>query len=318
MSTIECGVFDGINRAAGVVATLSACGFSSEDLSLVVQENEHTSITISTAANAASFLSSQASLLNPNLRYSLLMADSITVGGIGPVLATRPFAMVLAGTRRISGAANLMDALTGLHISDGNASTYAEAVRRGGSLLLINVPAHMFDRVQDILLLHHVVDLSQRVRRWRQQGWEHFDPHGLPCTHEELNRERFQQANENRRRCSYHPYEQDFRSHYYLMRAPGDEPYEYYAPAYRYGYRLVWERDYRGKDWSTVEPRARCQWERQEGQCWEAVADAVYYGFIKGRDHNQAWGDAIVQGASPNSPLEFEVADKQTGLRATG
>src|ERR1043166_6513865 len=105
MSTIECSVFDGINRAAGVVSTLSACGFSSEDLSLVMQEKDHTSLTISTAAGAASSSSSQASLLDPNLRYSLLMADSITVGGIGPVLATKPFAMILARTRRVSGAA---------------------------------------------------------------------------------------------------------------------------------------------------------------------------------------------------------------------
>src|SRR4051794_9773826 len=127
MSTIECSLFDGINRAAGVISTLSACGFSSEDLSLVVQEHEHTSITTSTAAGAASSSSSQASLLDPNLRYSLLMAYSLTVGGIGPVLATRPFAMILARTRRASEAANLVDALRGLDVPDSDASSYAEA-----------------------------------------------------------------------------------------------------------------------------------------------------------------------------------------------
>ena len=305
MSTIECSLFDGINRAAGVVSALSACGFSSEDLSLVVHENENMSITTSTTADAAPSPSSQAHVFEDNLRCGLLVAHSIIVGGIGSVLVTRPFAMALVGTRRALGAANLMDALMVLNVPDIDASSYAEAVRRGGSLLLINAPDHMLDRVQDILLLHNAVDLPQRVRRWRQQGWEHFDPYGLPCTNEELNRERFQQANEDRRRYGFHPYDRDFRSHHYLTDAHGNEPYEYYASAYRYGYRLVYDRDYRSKDWPTVEPRARRQWERQEGQRWEAVSDAVYYGFIKGQDHNRAWWDTIVQGASPNSTIEF-------------
>jgi len=289
MSTIECSIFDGINHAAGVVSALSACGFSSEDLSLVVCEHENMSMTSSSTMGAGPSPSSQAQVFEDNPRRGLLVAHSILVDGIGTVLVTGSFASVLVGTRYGLKATNLINALTALHVPGTDVDSYAEAVRRGGSLLLINAPDHMLDRVQDILLLHNVVDLSQRAQRWRQQGWKYFDPHGLPYTNEELNRERLQQANEERRRCDFHPYDRDFRSHYYLTDVHGNEPYEYYASAYHYGYRLVYDRDYHGKEWPTVESRARRQWERQEGQPWEAISDAVYYGFVKGQYHNRAW-----------------------------
>jgi hypothetical protein len=113
-----------------------------------------------------------------------------------------------------------------------------------------------------------------------------------PCTSAELARERLQQANEGRRRFGFHPYEHDFRSHYYLtyLTAPhSNEPYERYASAYCYGYRLVYDREYRGKDWATIAARARHRWEHEEEQPWDAVADAVSYGFSTGRDHERSW-----------------------------
>jgi len=63
--------------------------------------------------------------------------------------------------------------------------------------------------------------------------------------------------------------------------------YEKYAPAYRYGYDLVSDKRYSGKDWSTFESDARRDWEtRNPGQStWEDVKDAVRHAWdtVRGR-----------------------------------
>jgi hypothetical protein len=223
----------------------------------------------------------------------LLGAQSLSAGGIGPVQVTGPFVLTLTWTRNASGTADLSAALTALDISEGDVDCYAEAVRRGGSLVLVTAPDHMVDRAQDILLLHNAVDLQQRAQRWRQHGWKRFDPNGPPCTSEEITREWFQQANECQSRCGFHPYDRDFRCHYYLTYPYSHEPYERYAPAYRHGYGLVFDQDGRVKDWSSVEPRARRQWEQLGGQRWESIADAVYYGFIKAQEHYRPWTGGV-------------------------
>ena len=52
--------------------------------------------------------------------------------------------------------------------------------------------------------------------------------------------------------------------------------YDYYQPAYRYGYDLRMDPRYRDYDWSQVEPEARMEYERRGFQgAWEDVKDAV-------------------------------------------
>jgi hypothetical protein len=272
------------------MSALCVCGFSRADISVVAYESSDMSISSSAMENSAKSIPSQVHILDEDVSKLLLAAQALPVGGIGLVLVTGPFAMTLERTRNASGIADLMAALTVIDTPDSNASSYAEAVRRGGSLVLVNAPDHMVDRAQDILLLHNVVELSRRESRWRQQGWEHFDQHGHPYTNEEMTEEHLQQARENREGCSFHPYDRDFSRHYYLIDASENDPYERYALAYRYGYGLVYDPLYLGKDWSTIEPRVRRQWEQHEEQRWEAVAKAIYYGFTKGQEHQRSWG----------------------------
>jgi hypothetical protein len=294
MSKIVPGLFDGIGRAGRVISALGACGFSREDVSLVKSENDRASSpSDGVTATRAPHSFSQLHEFDTNPSQTLLGAQSLPVGGIGPVRVTGPFILTLTRTRDASGTADLSVALTALDIPEDEVGCYAEGVRRGGSLVLVTAPDHMVDRAQDIMSLHNAVDLQQRAQRWRQQGWEHFDPDGLPCASEEITREWSQQANECQSRCGFHPYDRDFRCHYYLTYPYSHEPYERYASAYRYGYEVVCDHDYRGKDWSAIEPRARRQWEQQGGQRWEAIADAVYYGFIKAQEHYRPWTGGV-------------------------
>jgi uncharacterized protein (TIGR02271 family) len=80
-------------------------------------------------------------------------------------------------------------------------------------------------------------------------------------------------------------YESDFRTHYSTAFASRGSPYEHWAPAYRYGYDLASDPRARGRDWRTVEPEARHQWEARHQGTWDEVKDAVRYAWdkIRGR-----------------------------------
>lgn len=50
-------------------------------------------------------------------------------------------------------------------------SSYAEALRRGGSALAVHVPRESYERVVDILDRDGAVDLDERETVWKAEGW---------------------------------------------------------------------------------------------------------------------------------------------------
>lgn len=60
------------------------------------------------------------------------------------------------------------------------------------------------------------------------------------------------------------------------------EPYEYYQPAYDYGYRTAGDDRYRGKSWSDVEDELRTDYTRSYPDgAWERMKGAVRHGWEK-------------------------------------
>lgn len=105
---------------------------------------------------------------------------------------------------------------------------------------------------------------------------------------EKLGAERGQSTN------GFEVYDADFRKNFtgtYGTRGK-NYTYEKYAPAYRYGYDLVSDKRYSGKDWNAFESDARRDWEtRYSGQgVWEDVKDAVRYAWdtVRGRTPRSA------------------------------
>ncbi len=68
----------------------------------------------------------------------------------------------------------------------------------------------------------------------------------------------------------------DFRDHYRDAYSGRGVPFDYYEPAYRFGYDLAFGYPYRNRDWLMLEADARRAWERRHPkQPWEEVSDAV-------------------------------------------
>lgn len=81
-------------------------------------------------------------------------------------------------------------------------------------------------------------------------------------------------------------YDQKFRQHFQTRYGTSGKGYEYYQPAYRYGYDMANNNQYSGYDWNRLEPVARQDWERRGMQGrWEDIKDAVRGAWETTRNH---------------------------------
>ena len=80
-------------------------------------------------------------------------------------------------------------------------------------------------------------------------------------------------------------YEPEFRAHYDTTFAMRGSPYEHWAPAYRYGYDLATDARNRDREWATVEPDARRDWEQRHKGTWEEFKEAIRHAWdnVRGR-----------------------------------
>lgn len=74
--------------------------------------------------------------------------------------------------------------------SEDYSGHYAEAVRRGNSVVAVTVPSDQIDRVVDILNSAGAVDIDRHVEQYRRTGYERHDPAAPPYSYDEATAER--------------------------------------------------------------------------------------------------------------------------------
>jgi len=84
----------------------------------------------------------------------------------------------------------LIDLLTRSGVPQSEADSYAEGVRRGGTLILVKASDEQSDRGLEIMNRVHLVDIDERVAQWRREGWSRFDPDAEPYAATDVTRER--------------------------------------------------------------------------------------------------------------------------------
>jgi uncharacterized protein (TIGR02271 family) len=67
--------------------------------------------------------------------------------------------------------ANLSETLADLGVPSEEAQAYAEGVRRGGALVVVESSDERAERGMAILRRLHPVDIHERTAQWRQEGW---------------------------------------------------------------------------------------------------------------------------------------------------
>lgn len=113
----------------------------------------------------------------------------LAIPGLGPVVAAGWLAATAVGAAAGAATGGIVGALAEAGVSDEDAHSYAEGVRRGGTLVTAKVADG--DRARfDAALNDSAVNLRDRRAAWQKAGWESFDPASQPYGAEEVRKER--------------------------------------------------------------------------------------------------------------------------------
>lgn len=113
----------------------------------------------------------------------------LAIPGVGPVVAAGWLAATAAGAAAGAATGGVIGALTEAGVSSEEAETYAEGVRRGGTLVSARVPDA--DRANlEAVLNRSAVDIQSRRAAWQKSGWKSFDPAAKPYSADEVRKER--------------------------------------------------------------------------------------------------------------------------------
>lgn len=92
--------------------------------------------------------------------------------------------------RHEGGISGFFHRLFGGGDSDEYSGHYAEAVRRGNSVLCVTAPADQIDRIVDIMNAAGAVDIDRHVENYRQTGYEEHDSNAPAYSYGEATSER--------------------------------------------------------------------------------------------------------------------------------
>ena len=185
--------FDGYPTARRVVRELMDDGYMSRDIGIVASnvsgdyrvagelESKDTN-PAATGALTGGVVGGAAGWRQVSLRYRSPELDRLSLRA--------PWWRMLSGAGAGAVAGGLIGALTDAGVSEEHANYYAETVRRGGALVTVKVDESRADRAMEIMRQNGAIDLDERVLRWREAGWDGWNPSAPPYTAEEAERER--------------------------------------------------------------------------------------------------------------------------------
>ncbi|MFZ6178096.1 YsnF/AvaK domain-containing protein [Nannocystis pusilla] len=200
------GLFDDFNDAQAVVTALLKRNIDRADVSVVANNLENIPIDLNkepaegrheAMAESAKTGAGTGAIVGTGVGGVLgFLAGigSIFIPGIGPIVAAGPLLAALtgAGVGAAAGAAlgGLVGALTQAGVPEHDAHFYAEAVRRGGTLVLVQTNDERAADVASMMSGSGAVDVDRRREHFHSTGYKGFEPGAKPYTMEQLTRER--------------------------------------------------------------------------------------------------------------------------------
>ncbi|MCI0393461.1 MAG: hypothetical protein L0332_30685 [Chloroflexi bacterium] len=281
------GVFDEMMHARAAVQDLVNAGIPRDDISLIASDpNKEYATTLGEEVDDAAEGALEGAVaggLLGGLAGALLGLSAFVIPGLGPIIAAGPVAAALIGAGVGAAGGGLVGALIGWGLSEEEAGYYAEAIRRGSTLVAVRVDEDQVDTAVEVLNRHNPVDVDRQADFWRtEESWIGYDPNTPAYTRDEVQDYRNRYYNYAGIGMAediyedYSVYEPGFRRHYDIAYAAAGYPYSQYDPAYRYGYSLATDARYRDyTDWETLEPMARRDWEDMAQGAWEDFKDAI-------------------------------------------
>jgi hypothetical protein len=115
---------------------------------------------------------------------------AIGIPGVGPAITAGTIGATLLSAGVGAAAGGLIGALVEAGIPDEEAEMYAEGVRRGGTLIVVETTEARAEEAAELMEDYDPVDVEERAETWQEQGWEGYDEEAEPYTEEQITRER--------------------------------------------------------------------------------------------------------------------------------
>ena len=296
--------------------------FSNEDINIISQDadnrhsrhlnDDHDDDTV-TATEAGAGAGATAGTVIGALVGLLVGTSTIVLPGVGAILALGPIGATLAGAGVGAAIGGLTGALVGYGIDESDAKLYTEAVRRGGSLLLLRADEDKLNVATEILERHNPVDIERRSEHWESKGWSGHDEKAPAYTHDQIKKEYssypedvrtgrdgyrvglYENAPSTTRSASSGSHfsfddddlRKDFSSHY-ESNPPSrtDINRKTYLSAYDFGAGMGRSEKYRDMKWEQAQADAHKIWAEQHDardEHWEELKDRVQYAWHKSK-----------------------------------
>ena len=179
------GLFDTIDDAHGALQDLRQAGVPADTISFVARDAtgeyaRHLGADRAPAQNGSHAQGHDAMSTGAvvgGVAGLLVGLVALAVPGIGPAIAIGTFTTFLDAGMIGAVTGGFMGILIGAGISEADAHVYAEGVRRGGALVMVEAATPVdADRVAAIFRQHRLVDIDRRREEYRASGWTGFDP----------------------------------------------------------------------------------------------------------------------------------------------
>lgn len=207
MNKTVVALYDRLMDADAAVRELIGHGFSPEKISLLAKDarGKHSPYLDSDLDRAESNVEAagvEIGTILGGLGGLLIGLGVVAIPEIGPVIAAGPLVTAVSGLVGVGvGAAvggatgGLLGILIDVGIDEVNAEYYAEALRRGGILVTVEVEDYRANQARQVLDSFGSVEIIERIDDWRDEGWRSNDYESDPYTIEERNWERAHAGN---------------------------------------------------------------------------------------------------------------------------
>jgi hypothetical protein len=187
-------LFDDYREAEGAIRELEATGIPSTEVNLIANNAgnrygdypqygvDRSAVADRTDTGSGAGAGAGIGAVVGGAAGLLAGIGALAIPGVGPVVAAGALAATLAGAGVGAAVGGLVGALVEAGIPREHADIYAEAVRRGGTLVTVRADDVVSNRVSEILNRHSPVDVEERAENWRQTGWRGFEERAEPYT----------------------------------------------------------------------------------------------------------------------------------------
>lgn len=185
MTQTVVGLFKTLSDANQTIKALKKLGFDDSEISVMAREALMQDLEIeenleSEEVTDGAIIGTAGGAVTGMFAGLIAGMSAIVVPGVGPIVGSGILLTVLgstaagAGIGAIAGGA-LLGGMVKLGVAEEDTQLYAEAVKRGGILIAVQVDSNQAEAVEQIMQQANSLDATTLRSTWQKEGWTGFD-----------------------------------------------------------------------------------------------------------------------------------------------